>query len=108
MADGALRLDVVIGLPAVTGETEGSRRLEPAHRALRVAPIAGLMGVDRWRVGLDDLRGAVAGGAVPPGGVVVLVTGGAGRHRRVRLEGHPRRVALHARQVAVFRVLEPA
>lgn len=106
MADGALLLGMMVGLAAVAGEAEGSGRLQPLHRALRVALIAGLVRVDRRCVGLEDLCGAVTGGALTPGGVMVLMTSDARRRGRFRHQGHPRGVALDARELAVVFVLE--
>jgi hypothetical protein len=48
----------------------------------------------------------VAGGAVHLRGMVLLVAGGAGSHRRLGLERHPRRMTVDAPQPGVFLVPE--
>jgi hypothetical protein len=65
------------------------------------------MGIHRWGVRLDDALSPVARRAVPSGGVVLLVTRGAGHHGLFGLQGHRRDVALGARHAGMRRVLEP-
>src|SRR3954452_17538179 len=106
MADGAFPGLVVIDLGRMAREAEGSGRLQRRHRRAGVAGVAGAVGVHRRRVGLDDVLGAMAGGAVHPGGVVIVVAGAARRHGGLGLESHPRGMTVGAGQVGVARVLE--
>ena len=107
MADRALLFGVMVDLAPMAGQAERARGLQRRNRALSMALIARPVRVGRGCMGLNDGFSPVTRRAVDPRGVVVLVAGGALRHRQLGLEAHARGVALHAAEVRVLVVLKP-
>ena len=107
MAVAAFPLSIVIGFARMAREAEGAGRLKARHRGGHVALVALPVRIYRRCVSLDDRFGAVTGRAVETVGVVVVVTSGARRYGRRRIETDRGDVALGAGHVGMPGVLEP-